>query len=81
MCAALLIGQLTDKKLAIGHWARNLREYLELTPQELARKANITPEEVILFEQNRPVPIDTKNRVLKALYAIRLKNWDKCLDC
>jgi len=81
MCASLLIDQLIDQKLAIGHWARNLRVYLELTPQELARKANITLEEVILFEQNKPVPIDTKNRILKALYAIRIKNWDKLLEC
>ena len=77
MHASLLI----DQKLAIGSWARNLRVYLKLTPQELARKANITPEEVSLFEQNKPVPVDTKNRILKALYAIRLKNWDKFLDC
>ncbi|MFC1962145.1 hypothetical protein ACFLWN_03840 [Chloroflexota bacterium] len=80
MCAELLIGQLADKKITIGHWARNLRVYLELKPKELARKANVTLEEVILFEQNRPVSIDIKNRILKALYAIRLKNWDKFLD-
>ncbi|MFC2066387.1 hypothetical protein ACFLUO_04915 [Chloroflexota bacterium] len=51
--------------------ARNLRILLQLTQQELADSVGVPKEDVNLFENNLPIPLDIKNRLLKKLYAAK----------
>ena len=61
MCVSLLI----DEESALGPWIRNLRLYLNLTQQELAGLAKVTPEEINLLEHNKPLLPDVKLRIMK----------------
>ena len=71
----------TDRKSTLGPWVRNLRIYLKLTQKEIARLAKVTPEEVNLLENNKPLSFDIKNRILKELNNIRIHNWDILVNC
>jgi len=51
--------------------ARSLRLSLQLTQHELAESAGISKEDVDLFENNLPIPLDIRNRLLKKLFAAK----------
>jgi transcriptional regulator with XRE-family HTH domain len=56
---------------SIGFKAKRLRISEFLSQQELADMAGVSLEEVDLFEQNMPVRLDTKRKILKELWARR----------
>ena len=51
--------------------ARSLRLSLQLTQQELADSSGISKEDIDLFENSLPIPLDIKNRLLKRLYSVK----------
>ena len=53
--------------LSPGFKAKKMRVSLMLTQQELANLAGVSREEVDLFEQNFPVRLEIKNKILKEL--------------
>ena len=55
------------RESSIGFKAWRLRRAQFLSQQELAAKAGVPLEEVDLFENNLPVPLDTRRKVLKEL--------------
>lgn len=55
------------RESSIGFKAWRLRRAQLLSQQELANKAGVPLEEVDLFENNLPVPLDTRRRLLKEL--------------
>jgi len=57
------------RESSIGFKARKLRIAQLLTQQELANMAGVSPEEVDLFEHNQPVPLDSRRKILKELWA------------
>jgi len=57
----------------LGFKARNLRISEGLSRQELADMAGVSLEEVDLFEQNLPVPVDARRKMLKELWAKKSK--------
>ena len=60
-----------ERESTIGSWARRMRLTLKLTEQELADTCGVSREEVDLFEQNLPVRLDAKRRLLKELWSAR----------
>jgi hypothetical protein len=56
-----------------GSEARRLRIGLRLTRLELAAMAGVPEEIVNLFEHNQPVPLDSRRRILKELWAVKSK--------
>jgi len=56
-----------------GIKAMRLRISFLLTRQELAELAGVPGEHVDLLEHNLPVPLDSKRRILKELWAIKTK--------
>jgi transcriptional regulator with XRE-family HTH domain len=56
-------------KASPGVNAKRMRISKLLTQQELADMAGVSLEEVDLFEQNLPVPLDARRRILKELWA------------
>jgi len=59
------------RESSISTMARSLRLSLQLTQQELADSAGISKEDVDLFENSLPIPLDIKNRLLKKLYSVK----------
>ena len=57
------------QETSTGFKAKKLRVARLLTQQELADMADVSLGEVDLFERNLPVPLDTKRRILKELWA------------
>ena len=55
------------RESSIGFKAWRLRRAQLLSQQELADMAGVPLEEVDLLENNLPVPMDTKRRLLKEL--------------
>jgi DNA-binding XRE family transcriptional regulator len=62
-----------SEKSALGSEARRLRIACLLTRQNLADLAGIPREQVDLLEHNYPVPLDSKRRVFRELWAIKTK--------
>jgi DNA-binding XRE family transcriptional regulator len=56
-----------------GVKAKRLRISFLLTRQELADLAGVPKEHVDLLEQNLPVPLDSKRRIIKELWAIKAR--------
>ena len=52
-----------------GFKARKLRVSSLMTQQELADMAGVSQEEVNLFERDLPLPLDSKRKILKELWA------------
>ncbi|MFC2033379.1 helix-turn-helix domain-containing protein [Chloroflexota bacterium] len=63
-----------SKESSIGPLARSLRIALRLTQRELAEDVGVLKEDVDLLENNLPIPLDTKRRLLKKLYAVKSAN-------
>ena len=57
------------QELPLGFKAKRLRISQRLTQRELANIAGVSQEEVELFEQNQPVPLDSRRKILKELWA------------
>ena len=53
----------------LGLKARKLRLFLHIDKQELADAAGVSLNSVDLFEQNLPIPLDEKRRILKELWS------------
>jgi transcriptional regulator with XRE-family HTH domain len=56
-------------KTQLGSEARKLRIAQHLTKRKLAEMAGVTREAVDLFEHNLPLPLDSKRRILRELWA------------
>ncbi len=59
------------RESSIGPWAREVRASLRLTQQELADSVGVPKDDVDLFENNLPIPLDIKCKLLKKLYAAK----------
>jgi transcriptional regulator with XRE-family HTH domain len=59
------------RESSIGPWARSVRMALKLTQQELAQIAGVAQEDVDLLEQNLPVRLDAKRKLVRELWAAR----------
>ncbi len=57
----------------IGSEARRLRLSLHIKRQELADMAGVSEETVNLFEHNLPVALDYRRRILKELWAQKIR--------
>ena len=77
----MCLSRLIDHEPDLGQWTRGLRLSLELTQQELADLSKVTPEEVNLLENNKPLSSDTKRRILQGLCARRTLNWERLVNC
>ena len=59
-----------------GYYVRSLRRHLELSQKELAKLAKVSPEAVDLFENNQPLPLDDKRKILSQLYARKCSKFE-----
>ena len=60
-----------ERESSVGTKARSLRISLHLTEKELADSVGVSKEDVYLFENNLPMPLDIKRKLLKKLYATK----------
>ena len=60
-----------ERELSLGFKVRRLRLSQLLTTDELANLAGVSQEEVQLFENDLPVRLDAKRKLLKELWARR----------
>ena len=68
------------RESSIGPWAREVRASLRLTQQELADSIGVPKEDVDLFENNLPIPLDIKRKLLRKLYAVKsASKYQLCL--
>jgi hypothetical protein len=58
-----------EQETALGTKAKRLRLNLMLTQHHLAAMANVPVTEIALFEDNLPVSLDTKRKLLRELWA------------
>jgi DNA-binding XRE family transcriptional regulator len=58
---------------SLGIKVKRLRISFLLTREELAALASVPQEHVELLERNLPVPLDSKRRILKELWAIKAR--------
>jgi len=61
------------RKSTPGSTARRLRVGSHLSRQELADLAGVPREHVDLFEHDLPLPLDSKRRILRELWARKIK--------
>jgi transcriptional regulator with XRE-family HTH domain len=57
------------RESSIGFKVKRLRISQLLTQRELADMAGVSPKEVDLFEHNLPLPLDTRRKILRELWA------------
>lgn len=58
---------------SLGIKVKRLRLSSLLTQKELADLAGVSREEVNLFERGLPLPLDSKRKILKELWAKKVK--------
>jgi transcriptional regulator with XRE-family HTH domain len=58
---------------SMGLKVKRLRIASLCTQQEVADMAGVPQEHVDLLERNLPVPLDSKRRILKELWALKVK--------
>jgi transcriptional regulator with XRE-family HTH domain len=58
---------------SMGLKVKRLRISSLLTQRELADLAGVPQEQVDLLERNLPLPLDSKRRILRELWAIKVK--------
>ncbi len=61
------------RKSTPGATVRRLRVSNHLSRRELADLAGVPQEQVSLFEQGLPLPLDSKRRILKELWSRKIK--------
>ncbi len=57
---------------SFGYKVKNLRVSQGLTQRELAGIAKVSPKAVDLLEQDQPLPLDDKRKILTELYARKM---------
>ncbi len=57
------------RKSSLGYKTKRLRVSLRLTQHELATLAGVLPEEIDLLEENLPVTLATKLKILRVIWA------------
>jgi transcriptional regulator with XRE-family HTH domain len=62
-----------NRNSSLGLKVKRARISSLLTRQELAELAGVPLEHVDLLEQNLPVPLDSKRRILKEIWAIKAR--------
>jgi DNA-binding XRE family transcriptional regulator len=66
------MGALTySDRMSLGSLARAVRENLVITSQELGDLAGVSSEAVEAFENNQPVPLDARRKILKELWTLK----------
>ncbi len=63
----------TTRKPTPGSRVRRLRVRCRLSQQELADLAGVPLEQVDLFEHDLPLPLDSRRRILKELWAKKVR--------
>jgi DNA-binding XRE family transcriptional regulator len=58
---------------SLGIKVKRLRISFLMTRQEVADLAGVPQEHVELLERNLPVPLDSKRRIVKELWAIKAR--------
>jgi len=61
------------QNIPLGSRVKRIRTACMITQQELADLAGVSREQVDLFERNLPLPLDHKRRILRELWAIKIK--------
>ena len=61
------------RKSTPGSMAKRLRIYCHLSQRELADLAKVPRQHVDLFEHDLPLPLDSRRRILRELWAIKVK--------
>jgi len=61
--------------ITLGYWARSLRTHLELSQKEIAKLAKVPLKSVNLLENNEPLPLEEKRKILKELYSIKINKF------
>jgi transcriptional regulator with XRE-family HTH domain len=61
--------------VTLGYWARSLRTHLELSQKEIAKLAKVPLKSVDLLENNEPLPLEEKRKILKELYSIKINKF------
>ncbi|HJX12482.1 MAG TPA: hypothetical protein VJ377_03020 [Dehalococcoidales bacterium] len=56
---------------SIGGWAKSIRLALDLTRPQLAAMTGVDPHDIELFENNLPVSVEVRRRLVKELSATR----------
>ncbi|OGO43271.1 MAG: hypothetical protein A2137_02440 [Chloroflexi bacterium RBG_16_58_8] len=59
------------KKVTLGAIVRRLRAARLLLPQDLADLAGVPVDHVDLLERDFPLPLDSKRKILRELWAIK----------
>jgi transcriptional regulator with XRE-family HTH domain len=62
-----------SEKSTTGAEVRRLRLFNLLNQQDLADMAGVPRGHVDMLEHNLPVPLDSKRRILRELWAIKIK--------
>jgi transcriptional regulator with XRE-family HTH domain len=65
--------QTYTRESSFGAKVKRLRLSSLLTQKELADLAGVSQEEVNLFERGLPLPLDSKRKILKELWAKKAK--------
>ncbi len=65
--------QVKTREPSIGTKVKRLRLSRLLTQQELADGAGVSKTEVNLFESGLPLPLNSKRKILKELWAEKVK--------
>lgn len=55
---------------SVGAWARSVRTALNLTQQELADITGVPKEDVDSFENNLPITLDSRRKLVKELWVV-----------
>jgi hypothetical protein len=77
MCALIEIRSTST----LGPWVRYFRIYLRITKKEIARLAKVKVRDIVHLENNDPLSKDTRTRIFKELYRIKVRNWDMLTNC
>lgn len=67
--------QSKEVNITLGYWARSLRTHLELSQKEIAKLARVPIKSVETLENNRPLPLEEKRKILKELYSIKANRF------
>lgn len=77
MCASIEIKSTS----ALGPWARHFRLYLRMNKKKIARLAKVDVKDIVHLENNDLLSEETRIRILKEFYKIKVRNWDMLTNC
>jgi DNA-binding XRE family transcriptional regulator len=64
-----------DVSITLGFWAKSLRTDLELSQKDIAKLASVPLKSVDLLENNEPLPLNEKRKILKELYSKKVNKF------